>query len=98
MYGGFLAMLQSPYGAFCLRRWSPPLGGLAGPGWLQSPYGAFCLRPTTVGRGRGAQPGGVAIPLRGFLFATSWNGQSGEAGTSSSLQSPYGAFCLRLVD
>ena len=35
----------------------------------------------------------VAIPLRGFLFAT--NQEAVEEVERLTLQSPYGAFCLR---
>ena len=39
-------MLQSPYGAFCLRPvyWEATMGS---PVTLQSPYGAFCLQQHT---------------------------------------------------
>ena len=42
-------VLQSPYGAFCLRL-ELPWGdiGVDGAGWLQSPYGAFCLRHSAI--------------------------------------------------
>ena len=86
-----LAGLQSPYGAFCLRRAQHKRSG-PHPQWLQSPYGAFCLRPV-----KGLWPMStfpVAIPLRGFLFATRAI-QPVRASAPGLLQSPYGAFCLR---